>query len=178
MTSRVERTPLTIPKGVEVSIDTSMAKVKGAKGTLTCALSPKVEITIAEQRVNFLPKGEDHFSVVIAGTMRALIKNMITGVSEGFSTKLILEGVGFKAQVQGNILTLTLGFSHLIKHTLAAGVTAETPTQTEIILKSADKQLIGQEAATIRGYRPPECYKGKGIRYEGEVIVFKEGKKK
>lgn len=178
MTSRVERTPLTIPKGVEVFVEAEVVRVKGAKGTLTSPLSPLVSVTLEGQLLSFAPKSNDRSALVIAGTTRALIKNMIIGVSDGFTIKLILEGVGYKANIQGKVLTLTIGLSHLVQHTLADGVTAEIPTQTEIVLKSSDKQLIGQEAATIRRYRPPECYKGKGIRYDGEVIVFKEGKKK
>ncbi|OGT08358.1 MAG: 50S ribosomal protein L6 [Gammaproteobacteria bacterium GWE2_37_16] len=178
MTSRVERSPLKIPKGVEIDIQKKLIKVKGVKGTLECPMEQDVEVVLKDSELKFAPKGSLNFAIAIAGTLRALVKNMIVGVSEGYTRKLVLEGVGYRAQVQGNVLNLTLGFSHPIQHILPKEVTAETPSQTEIILKSSDKQLVGQVAATIRGYRPPECYKGKGVRYEGEVIVLKEGKKK
>ena len=177
--SRVERSPITIPDGVDVVIDHSKGsiKVKGKKGTLEWGIGPLVKVIKDGNQINFIPE-KSTASLVIAGTIRALIKNMVTGVSVGYERKLMLEGVGYRAQAQGNVLNLALGFSHPIKYTLPVGVTAETPSQTEIIIKSSDKQLVGQVAATIRNFRPPEPYKGKGVRYEGEIIVYKEGKKK
>jgi len=178
--SRVERNPITIPAGVDVVIDTNqkLIKIKGKKGSLEWTLDPCVKVVKDGDKVKFTPDKNSATSEIMAGTIRALVKNMVQGVSEGYERKLLLEGVGYRAQAQGNVLNLSLGFSHPIKYILPEGVTAETPSQTEIIIKSSDKQLLGQVAAVIRDFRPPEPYKGKGVRYEGEVIVYKEGKKK
>lgn len=178
MSSRVIRNPLAIPAGVEVVITDQIVKIKGAKGSLQCAVSEVTSVTKDGQNLKFAVKKDGIGVLAIVGTDRALIKNMLIGTSEGYQRKLILEGVGYRAQAQGKALNLTLGFSHPVKYDLPEGVTAETPSQTEIILKSANKQLLGQVAATVRAFRPPECYKGKGVRYDGEVIVYKEGKKK
>jgi large subunit ribosomal protein L6 len=176
--SRVERNPISIPAGVEVLIEGQLVKVKGKKSSLEWRTEKFVHITKDGNILHFTADKDVERALVFAGTARALIKNMIHGVSEGYQKKLLLEGVGYRAQAQGNILNLTVGFSHPIKYKLPDGITAETPTQTEIVLKGADKHMLGQVAATIRGFQPPEPYKGKGIRYEGEVIVLKEGKKK
>ena len=174
--SRVAKKPIVIPAGVEVSIAGCEVKVKGPKGSAQFNAVPSVKITKEKDHILLAPvdKNDD----AVAGTTRALIKNMVDGVSIGFIRKLILIGVGFKAQSQGKFLNLAIGFSHPVKFDVPVGIVIETPTQTEIIIKGVDKHLVGQVAAEIRAYRPPEPYKGKGIRYEGEVVVQKEGKKK
>jgi large subunit ribosomal protein L6 len=176
--SRVAKSPVTIPKGVDVTINGSVITVKGTVGTLTHNLNKSVSVAVEENQVTFKPNGDAVDGWTQAGTARALVNNMVTGVSTGFVKKLQLVGVGYRAQAQGNAVNLTLGFSHPVSYQLPEGVTAETPSQTEIVLKSANKQTLGQAAADIRGYRPPEPYKGKGIRYADEVILRKEAKKK
>jgi large subunit ribosomal protein L6 len=169
--SRVAKKPVIIPAGVEVNITGSSLKIKGPKG--------EVQLTFQEENtILFLPKAGVENADALAGTTRALVSNMVIGVTKGFERKLILIGVGFKAQLQGKILNLALGFSHPIKFQIPAGITIEAPSQTEIIIKGADKHLVGQVAAEIRAFRPPEPYKGKGVRLDGEVVVQKEGKKK
>ncbi len=174
--SRVAKAPITVPNGVEVSVDGRNVSVKGPKGTLTLGLHEKVEMKQEDRVLTFSPKDESAWA--IAGTMRSLVNNMIIGVSEGFERKLELVGIGYRAQAQGNKVNLQLGFSHPVEHLVPEGVTVETPTQTEIIVRGADKQAVGEVAAQIRAYRPPEPYKGKGVRYSDERVVRKEAKKK
>jgi large subunit ribosomal protein L6 len=176
--SRVAKNPVTLPKGVEVNLAERTVEVKGPKGTLTQGLPPFVKIDLKDGALHF--NGDDAVSQsdMMAGTARALLNNMVHGVSEGFQRKLTLIGVGYRAQVQGQSLNLTLGFSHPVNFQIPQGIQIECPTQTEILVKGADKQVVGQTAANIRAYRPPEPYKGKGIRYSDEVVVQKETKKK
>ncbi|MCX7946780.1 MAG: 50S ribosomal protein L6 [Hydrogenophilus sp.] len=176
--SRVARQPISVPKGVEVTINGQLVKVKGPLGALEWSCHPAVKVVQEGGQVRVEFDRSDRNAGKFAGTTRALIANMVKGVSEGFERRLQLVGVGYRAQAQGNQLHLSLGFSHPVIHTLAAGVKVETPSQTEIVLKGVDKQRVGQEAARIRAYRPPEPYKGKGIRYADEVVVLKETKKK
>lgn len=176
--SRVAKKPIIIPAGVEVNISGSDIKIKGPKGTVQVTIRGEVDIKKEDKIILCVPKEGGENSEAIAGTTRALLNNMVVGVSTGFERKLILIGVGFKAQAQGKVLNLALGFSHPVKFQIPTGITIETPSQTEIIIKGADKHLVGQVAAEIRAFRSPEPYKGKGVRYEGEVVVQKEGKKK
>ncbi len=175
--SRVAKSPVTIPSGVDVSIGEAEIAVKGSKGTLKLVIHPEVEITKGDNVLTFAPRGEAA-AWPIAGTMRSIVNNMVMGVSTGFEKKLELIGVGYRAQAKGKTLNLTLGFSHPVNYPVPEGITVETPSQTEIVVKGADKQLVGQVAANIRAYRPPEPYKGKGVRYSDEVVVRKEAKKK
>lgn len=174
--SRVAKTPVTIPNGVEVNVDGRKMSVKGPKGTLALDLHRSVEMKREDKVLTFMAGDDSGWAM--AGTMRSLVNNMVTGVSEGFERKLELVGIGYRAQAQGNKLNLSLGFSHPVKYQVPEGVTVETPTQTEIVVKGADKQAVGEVAAQIRAYRPPEPYKGKGVRYSGERVVRKEAKKK
>jgi len=176
--SRVAKVPVSLAKGVEARVDESEIVVKGPLGTLTRPLSPLVRIDVADGRVSFAAADESAAANAMSGTMRALIAGMVQGVSKGFERKLTLVGVGYRAQAQGDKLNLSLGFSHPIVYQLPVGVKAETPSQTEILIKGADKQKVGQVAAEVRGYKPPEPYKGKGVRYADEVVVLKETKKK
>ena len=176
--SRVANNPVQLPKGVEVTLGGTEISVKGAKGTLAMPINPQVEIAQEDNVLTFAARSGDQFSRAMSGTTRALVNNMVTGVSEGFETKLELVGVGYRAQGQGKSINLTLGFSHPVVYQLPEGVTAETPSQTEVLLKSSDKQKLGQAAAEIRAYRPPEPYKGKGVRITGEYVRRKEAKKK
>lgn len=178
--SRIAKSPVSIPSGVEVSIAAdNTVTVKGSKAALTKKFNPKVSITNNDGVLTFAPaEGAGPTGWAQAGTARSIIDNMIIGVTKGFEKKLQLVGVGYRAQVQGNKINLTLGFSHPVEHQLPEGVSAETPSQTEIVIKGADKQVVGQVAAEIRGYRPPEPYKGKGVRYADEYILRKEAKKK
>ena len=176
--SRIAKNPVTIPSGVEVKLSASEISVKGSKTTLAMPVNGDVEIKKEDNVLTFEPKDSSKKSNAMAGTTRALVNNMVVGVSEGFEKKLQLIGVGYRAQAQGKKLNLTLGFSHPVEFQLPEGVTAETPSQTEILLKAADKQLLGQVAAKIRAYRPPEPYKGKGVRYADEHVRRKEAKKK
>jgi|TARA_B100000768_G_scaffold54930_1_gene53454 large subunit ribosomal protein L6 len=176
--SRVANNPVELPKGVEVSLDGSKISVKGAKGTLAMSVNSQVEIKQGDNVLTFAAVGQDASARAMSGTTRSLVSNMVTGVSQGFEKKLDLVGVGYRAQVQGSKINLTLGFSHPVVYELANGVTAETPSQTEILLKSSDKQKLGQAAAEIRAFRPPEPYKGKGVRISGEYVRRKEAKKK
>ncbi|MGD8592001.1 MAG: 50S ribosomal protein L6 [Gammaproteobacteria bacterium] len=175
--SRVANNPITIPSGVEVNIAGQNVTVKGGKGSLSHEIHPAVEISREDNVLKFSPTSMDN-SDALAGTTRALLNNMVTGVSEGFEKKLQLVGVGYRAQAQGNVLNLTLGFSHPVAFKVPEGITVETPSQTEVVVKGTDKQVVGQVAANIRAYRPPEPYKGKGIKYADEQIVRKEAKKK
>ena len=176
--SRVANNPVELPKGVEVTLVGSEISVKGAKGTLAMAVDSSVEIKQGDNVLTFAALSQDSFARAMSGTTRALVNNMVMGVSQGFEKKLDLVGVGYRAQVQGSKINLTLGFSHPVVYELADGVTAETPSQTEILLKSSDKQKLGQAAAEIRAFRPPEPYKGKGVRISGEYVRRKEAKKK
>ena len=176
--SRVANNPVIIPDKVDVTLNAAEISVKGPLGTLSQKLSRNVLVQRVENRLEFKANEESIQANAMSGTMRALVSNMVTGVSKGFEKKLALVGVGYRAQAQGDKLNLTLGFSHPVVHQLPTGVKAETPTQTEIIIKGADRQQVGQVAADIRAYRSPEPYKGKGVRYVGEQIVLKETKKK
>jgi large subunit ribosomal protein L6 len=176
--SRVARIPVTVAKGVDVQVTDSSITVKGPLGTLQQTLSSRVKVELAKGEVSFAAADESREANAMSGTMRALVAAMVQGVSKGFEKKLSLVGVGYRAQAQGDKLNLSLGFSHPVVHQMPAGVKCETPTQTEIVIKGADKQKVGQVAAEVRGYKPPEPYKGKGVRYANEVVVIKETKKK
>jgi large subunit ribosomal protein L6 len=173
--SRVAKNPIVPPQGVEVNIDGAEVSVKGPKGNLSLTLHPKVSLRLEEGEYKL--GWETEKDVAMAGTFRALVNNMVTGVTEGFQKKLSLVGVGYRAQAQGANLNLALGFSHPINHAMPEGITIETPSQTEIIVSGCDKQKVGQVAAEIRAYRPPEPYKGKGVRYSDERVARKEAKK-
>ena len=176
--SRVANSPVELPKGVEVTLGGAEISIKGSKGTLAMSINPQVEIKQEDNVRTFAARNGDQFARAMSGTTRALVSNMVTGVSEGFEKKLELVGVGYRAQVQGKSINLTLGFSHPVVYELPEGVSAETPSQTEVLLKSSDKQKLGQAAAEIRAFRPPEPYKGKGVRITGEYVRRKEAKKK
>ena len=176
--SRIAKYPVVLPEKVEVTIGEAELTVKGPLGTLKQAISPSVAVKKDGNTVTFAAKDESKAANALSGTARANVANMVEGVKNGFEKRLSLVGVGYRAQAQGNKLNLTLGFSHPIVHALPAGVKAETPTQTEIIIKGVDRQQVGQVAAEIRAYKPPEPYKGKGVRYVGEVVALKETKKK
>ena len=176
--SRIAKEPVELPSGVEFSQSGSTLTFKGGKGTLTMELNSEVELKQDDKTLTVGPRSGSRFSTAIAGTTRALLANMAKGVSEGFEKKLELVGVGYRAQAQGKKLNLTLGFSHPVVYDVPEGITVETPSQTEILVKGADKQVVGQVAAEIRRYRPPEPYKGKGVRYADERVVMKEAKKK
>jgi large subunit ribosomal protein L6 len=176
--SRVANNPVEIPKGVEITLSGQTVKVKGSKGEMVHETHPSVEVSQEESVLKFAPRNSESSANALAGTTRALVNNMVTGVSQGFEKKLQLIGVGYRAQAQGNKLNLALGFSHPVDFEVPAGVTVETPSQTEVVVKGIDKQQVGQVAANIRAYRPPEPYKGKGVRYADEHVVRKEAKKK
>ncbi|MBL4782183.1 MAG: 50S ribosomal protein L6 [Porticoccaceae bacterium] len=176
--SRVAKSPVAIPKGVEIKLANSEISVKGAGGQLSLAYNNAVEVSQADDVLTFVSKDGSRKGLSHAGTVRALVNNMVTGVTSGFEKKLQLVGVGYRVAIQGNKLNLTLGFSHPVVYELPQGVTAEAASQTDLVLKSADKQLLGQVASEIRAYRPPEPYKGKGVRYADEHVVRKEAKKK
>ena len=176
--SRVAKAPITIPAGVEVKIDGQVVTVKGDKGELSWSVHEQVELKQEGDELIFGCAREARQAWALAGTTRALVNNMVTGVSKGFEKKLQLNGVGYRAKVTGNVLNLTLGFSHPVDYELPEGVKAETPSQTEVVLTGVDKQKVGQIAAEIRAFRPPEPYKGKGIRYADEHVRRKEAKKK
>jgi large subunit ribosomal protein L6 len=176
--SRVAKAPVAIPAGVEVKLNGQEITVKGGKGELTRVLNSAVVIAQEENNLTFGPKEGVVNAWAQAGTARALVNNMVVGVTAGFTKKLVLKGVGYRAAIKGNAVGLTLGFSHPVEHELPAGVKAECPSQTEIVLTGCDKQVIGQVAADIRSYRAPEPYKGKGIRYADENVRTKEAKKK
>ena len=176
--SRVAKKPVSVPNGVAVKIDGQQLSVTGAKGTLTYQIHAQVEITQEGAELMFAPRSVEKSANAIAGTTRALVSNMVTGVSTGFQKRLELQGVGYRAQAQGSIVNLQLGFSHPVAYQLPAGITVQTPSQTEVVISGADRQRVGQVAAEIRGIRPPEPYKGKGVRYLGERVRRKEAKKK
>jgi len=175
--SRVAKYPVKLPAGVEVKLDADQLSVKGSQGTLSMTVHHDVVIGQEEGQLTFQPSASAK-SWAMVGTTRALVQNLVTGVSEGFTKTLEIIGVGYRAQAKGQTLNLTLGFSHPVDYTLPEGVTAETPKNTVIVLKSADKQALGQCAAEIRAFRPPEPYKGKGVRYADEQVRRKEAKKK
>ena len=176
--SRVAKRPVALPQGVEFSQSGQTVTLKGSKGSLSLNLNSEVELTQGEAGLEVKPRSGSKFSGAIAGTTRALLANMVIGVSEGYQRKLELVGVGYRAQAQGAKLNLTLGFSHPVVYQVPEGVKCETPSQTEILVSGIDKQKVGQVAAEIRRYRPPEPYKGKGVRYSDERVVLKEAKKK
>lgn len=174
--SRIAKRGLTVPNGVEVKIDGQRLNVKGSKGSLELNVHADVEVTQENNVLSFRPRAESAWA--LAGTTSALTTSMVKGVSEGFEKKLQLVGVGYRAQAQGSKLNLSLGFSHPVVYEVPAGITVETPSQTDIIIRGVDKQKVGQVAAEVRAYRPPEPYKGKGVKYVDEKIIRKEAKKK
>lgn len=176
--SRVGKMPIAVPQGVEVKVAADQITVKGANGTLVHPVSALVAVKNEAGVVQFAPANDSSEANAMSGTMRALVANMVNGVSKGFEKKLTLVGVGFRAQAQGQKLNLQIGFSHPVVKEMPAGITVITPTQTEILIKGADRQVVGQLAAEVRAFRPPEPYKGKGIRYAEERVVLKETKKK
>lgn len=176
--SRVAKVPVELPKGVEFSQSGNTVSVKGSKGSLSLELNSEVELKQEDNVLSLKPRSGSRFATAITGTTRALIANMVQGVVEGFEKKLELRGVGYRAAAQGNKLNLTLGFSHPVVYNVPEGVSVETPSQTEVVIKGSDKQMVGQVAAEIRRFRPPEPYKGKGVRYADERVVIKEAKKK
>jgi large subunit ribosomal protein L6 len=175
--SRVANNPIKLPKGVDLKINGSQLNVKGPKGNLDLVLHESVSLAETDNEGEYLVTPENDKAVAMAGTFRALVNNMVVGVSEGFEKKLQLVGVGFRAQLQGNTLNLALGFSHPVEYPAPEGITLATPSQTEIVVSGCDKQRVGQVASEIRAYRPPEPYKGKGVRYADERVVRKEAKK-
>jgi large subunit ribosomal protein L6 len=176
--SRIAKKPVVVPAGVEVKLAGQSLAVKGKNGQLDLDLHPSVSVEQAEGQLLFAPRDGAKQSMALAGTTRALVNNMVVGVSEGFTKTLNLLGVGYRAQAKGKVLNLTLGFSHPIDYELPEGVSAETPNNTTIVISGADKQRVGQVAAEVRAFRPPEPYKGKGVRYADEYVRRKEAKKK
>ena len=176
--SRIAKYPVALPQGVEVTLAAGSIAVKGPLGTIARAADPNVEVKKDGEQVLFKALGNSNHANAMSGTMRALVANMVLGVTKGFEKRLALVGVGFRAQAQGDKLNLSLGFSHPVVHQMPKGVKVATPTQTEIVISGIDKQLVGQVAAEVRAHRSPEPYKGKGVRYANEVIVLKETKKK
>lgn len=175
--SRVAKKPIPLPAGVQVQIDGQSISVKGAKGALACDVHGLVAVSMVDGELRCEPRDETQNANAQAGTARALLSNMVTGVSVGFQRKLEILGVGYRAQAKGNVVSLSLGFSHPVDFPVPDGITVETPSQTEILVKGIDKQQVGQVAANIRAYRKPEPYKGKGVRYQNEQILRKEAKK-
>jgi len=176
--SRIANAPVELPKGVEFRQDGNIVTLKGGNGELSLELNSEVELAQEDNVLRLSPRSGSRFATAIAGTMRSILANMAKGVSEGFERKLELVGVGYRAQAQGKKLNLTLGFSHPVEYQVPEGITVETPSQTEIVVKGADKQKVGQVSAEIRRFRPPEPYKGKGVRYSDERVMLKEAKKK
>ncbi|QKI88441.1 50S ribosomal protein L6 [Thiomicrorhabdus xiamenensis] len=176
--SRIAKAPVTVPAGVEVKVEGNTVTVKGSKDSLTQTFNEAVLVSVEDGQVICQPKEGVVKGWAQAGTARSIINNMVQGVTEGFEKRLELVGVGYRAKAAGKVLNLTLGFSHPVDHEIPEGITIETPSQTEIVVKGANKQVVGQVAAEIRGYRPPEPYKGKGVKYAGERILRKEAKKK
>lgn len=176
--SRIANNPVPIPAGVEVLLSEDSIGVKGAKGSLTLALHPLVRVTQEAAVLSFAPKGTEKRAEALAGTMRALTSNMVHGVSQGFERRLQLVGIGYRAQLQDRKLTLSVGYSHALEFAVPEAIDIELASPTEIVVKGTDKQQVNQAAADIRGFRPPEPYKGKGIRYADEAVVRKEAKKK
>lgn len=176
--SRVGKKPVEMPKGVEITATAGTVKVKGPKGELAMSLNSQVEVKVVDGKAVVGTRSAARTARILSGTTRALLANMVTGVTKGFERKLELVGVGYRAQAQGRKLNLTLGFSHPVAYPVPEGITVETPSQTEIIVKGMDRQKVGQVAAEIRRYREPEPYKGKGVRFANEKVVLKEAKKK
>ena len=176
--SRIANSPVEIPKGVEVSINGKDVSVKGGKGSLNITLHQLIEMQKEESQLKFSTSTKSKQADALSGTFRALVNNMVVGVSVGFEKQLVLQGVGYRAQVQGKALSLTLGFSHPVVYSIPDDVVIETPTQTQILVKGIDKQKVGQVSAEIRAFRPPEPYKGKGVRYSDEYVKRKDAKKK
>ncbi len=176
--SRVGKMPIAIPKGVDVSITADQISVKGSLGTLVRPVNALVTVKNADGKISFAPANESVEADAMSGTLRNLVANMVNGVSKGFEKKLTLVGVGFRAQAAGSKLNLQIGFSHPVAKDMPAGIKVECPTQTEIVIKGSDRQVVGQIAAEVRAIRPPEPYKGKGIRYADEKVTIKETKKK
>ncbi len=176
--SRIAKAPVQVPDGVEVAVQPGNVTVTGAKGALSLAVSEQVEVKRQDKLLTFAPRSASRAAKALAGTTRSLVDNMVVGVSRGFEKKLEIQGVGYRAQVQGRKLNLQLGYSHPIDYQLPEGIEVQAESQTEIVVKGLDKQLVGQVAAEIRSLRPPEPYKGKGVRYAGERLRRKEGKKK
>lgn len=176
--SRIAKQPVVVPKGVEVTLTETSLVVKGSKGRLEMPLHESVAVKQEDGALKVSTRVEGQQAIALAGTTRALAANMVRGVSEGFERKLELVGVGYRAQAQGKVLNLTLGFSHPVNFQLPEGITVETPSQTEIVVRGCDRQMVGEVAAKIRAFRPPEPYKGKGVRYSDERVVRKEAKKK
>ena len=176
--SRVAKSPVEVPAAVTVTLNGQSLSVKGGKGTLALEIHPSVEVKHENNVLTFAPRDSAKQSDALAGTTRSLVNNMVTGVSQGFEKKLLLTGVGYRAKADGNTVNLSVGFSDAVNYTVPAGVTVETPSQTEIVLRSADKQLLGHTASEIRAFREPEPYKGKGIRHADETVLRKEAKKK
>ena len=176
--SRVAKAPVTLPAGTSVTLNDRQVEVKGKNGSLSLHLHELVELKQEENTLTLAPVKDTKEAWMHTGTIRALLNNMVNGVTNGFERRLQLVGVGYRAQVAGNKVNLSLGYSHPIEYVLPEGVTAESPSQTEIVLKSSDKQKVGQAAADIRAFRSPEPYKGKGVRYSDEVVLRKEAKKK
>ncbi len=176
--SRIGKLPVAIPAGVEVVVKDELINVKGVLGTMVLAINPLVRVENKDGSLSFSPANESREANAMYGTTRQLVNNMVNGVSKGFEKKLSLLGVGYKAQAQGAKLNLTVGYSHPVVIDMPAGIKVETPTPTEILIKGADRQRVGQIASEVRAVRPPEPYKGKGIRYAGEKVVIKETKKK
>ncbi len=178
MASRVAKNPVPVPNGVDVKLDGRNVAIKGKQGELKFSLHKAISLSLKDGLLTVVPSNEETQTNALAGTTRAIVQNMVHGVVHGFERKLILVGVGYRAQAQGKLLNLSVGMSHPVSFTMPQGVSVETPSATEIVLKGPDKQQVSQMAANIRGVRPPEPYKGKGIRYENEVIILKEAKKK
>jgi len=176
--SRIGKYPVVLPKGVEISLGAEEITVRGPLGTLTQRLTDAVKVSQQDDKLVFEAANDSRHARAMMGTTRSLVANMVTGVTKGFERKLNLVGVGFRAQAQGNAVKLQLGFSHDIVHPMPPGIKVECPSQTEIVIRGSDKQVVGQVAAVIRGYRPPEPYKGKGVRYADEQVILKETKKK
>ena len=176
--SRVAKEPVELPQGVEFNQSGTTVSIKGGNGSLSMELNSEVELAQEDNTITVKPRSGSRFSTAVAGTTRALLANMVVGVTNGFEKKLELKGVGYRAITEGKKLNLTLGFSHPVVFDVPDGITVETPSQTEVIVKGNDKQKVGQVAAEIRGFRPPEPYKGKGVRYADERVVIKEAKKK
>ncbi len=176
--SRIAKAPVAIPKGVQVKLAADEISVKGPNGQLQLESHPLVQVVQEGEELKVVTKAESQAAVAMAGTTRALVNNMVTGVTKGFEKKLSIVGVGYRAQIQGDKLNLTLGFSHPVIYEVPEGIQVEVPSQTEIVVKGADKQRVGQVAAEIRSYRRPEPYKGKGIRYTDEYVARKQAKKK
>jgi large subunit ribosomal protein L6 len=176
--SRIAKAPVTIPPGVDIKLDGNIMTVKGSKGYLKHFLNSLVNVDIADNLIHLQWDKDNKEATAQAGTARAILSNMVIGVSAGFEKKLTLIGVGYRAQAKENLLTLSLGFSHPVDFEVPIGITVETPIQTEIVVRGTDKQLVGEISAKIRAYRPPEPYKGKGVRYADEHVVRKEAKKK